>query len=161
MKKSIMLMWLLALAAVVIAQSDNDKWRGTWQWVSGADTFTIQLQKETIHAPTGDIIDCIVGWHRYVKNGIEIENSMQHTGTAWAMGKHTIMGGLDGSAKLYLTTVRDITLAKRVEAVLTINPSYTQALWVLREPRGIRIVDSNAPPRGTFTLPKELTLTKL
>jgi hypothetical protein len=159
MKNIIIISFFAGLFTSSFAQStDMDKFRGTWQWVSGTDTLTIQLQKEAIQAPTGDYVDCIVGWHRYVKNGIQVESAMQHVGAAWATGKCTIIGGIDAPNQLYITSIEDLTIGKKFEVIFSLV-SNTQAHWKSRDARGIY-----RGPHGTvnqFTMPRDIIFTKL
>lgn len=143
-----------------------DKFVGTWRWVSGNDTVEIVLQKQVIYydAATPSNIESLVGWHRYVKNGVLKENSMQFIGSSYNTGsaannvKSTLLGGVQKPTNLYMN-FSDLTLNKNEELWFTLLPaSLTQATWKLREPRGLYM--GSAGTAGKVTLPKDLKLIK-
>ena len=143
-----------------------DKFTGTWRWVSGSDTVEIALQKQLIYinAVTPIYVESLIGWHRYVKNGTLIENSMQYYGRNYDSSfnlnnvKSTLIGATQKPTNLYLSFT-DLTLNKREELWFTLLPnSLTQATWKLREARGLYMGPSGTA--GRITLPKDIVLTK-
>lgn len=48
---------------------------GTWKWTSGTDTFTIVLVKKKRNL-TKFSVDVLSGGYRYVKNGVEVINTL-------------------------------------------------------------------------------------
>ena len=48
---------------------------GTWKWTSGTDTFTIALAKKKF-ALDEYSVDVLSGGYRYVKNGVEVVNTL-------------------------------------------------------------------------------------
>lgn len=140
------------------AKPELDKFVGTWRWVSGSDTVEIRLFKQAIHypQPLNYDVEALVGWHKYVNNGVTIETSLQFTGLP-RTGGHSTMLAWDQTPNKVYGTFTDLTKNKNCDIYLTMtNAAYTQLDWKLKEPRGIR-------PAGFqygFTLPVNLTLTK-
>jgi hypothetical protein len=142
-----------------VASPNLDKFVGTWQWISGTDTVKIVLAKQNIYmpAPMDNTIETLVGWHRYVKNGIEVESSLQYLNSTFNSGHHTLFGGDISPTKIYFTTFKDITKNKQCNLYFTLlTGSVTQATWKLFESRGLRKTGYTLG----FTLPNNITLTK-
>ena len=147
-----------------------DKFVGTWSWVSGTDTVLIVLEKQVLNNPlTNTSSEILTGWHKYVKNGITIENSHQYIGrninldfdSTFTDLRITMQGITRGARKILFHRFWDITLHKRcnVNFELLTN-SLTQAKWQLTNPPSTKYTG----PPGTydlFTLPRALTFTKL
>jgi hypothetical protein len=62
---------------------------GTWKYTSGTDTVEIYLKTAQVNAGT-ITYNVIIGFHKYVKNGVLIENSLIHSGTNYLDNKYTI-----------------------------------------------------------------------
>lgn len=135
-----------------------DKFVGTWQWVSGNDTVVLHLYKQAIHypAPLNYDVENIIGWHKYVKNGVTIESSLQYSGSPYTGGHSTIFAWCQSAVKLY-GSFDDLSKNKQCDLYLKmLNTRYSQMEWKIMESRGIR-------PTGFqygFTLPVMITLTK-
>lgn len=71
-----------------------DKLVGTWVWTNGNDSFTLVLKKDNVKpVPTADFyMDIFYGFHRYVKNGKEIENTISHQNTLYNHKKWSVFG---------------------------------------------------------------------
>lgn len=138
---------------------------GTWRWTSGTDTVILVLKKQMIYYPP--IMDYneerLVGWHKYVKNGVVIESDLQSVGVQWLWGhvwesQASLFGAGNGLHKIYFTTFKDYTIHKKAEMRFEMLPgSTTQAKWELRNTRGLKPWNFNYD----LTLPKDLILTKL
>lgn len=74
-----------------------DKFVGTWVWSSANDSFTLILKKDNVKfVPTMDLYgDVLYGFHKYVKNGKEIENTTQYKNTNYYDKKSSLLGGMD------------------------------------------------------------------
>lgn len=137
---------------------DSDKFIGTWKWVSGSDSLILHLYKQAVHypAPLNYDVENIIGWHKYVKNGIVTKSSIQYSGQPYLNGHSTIFAWNQSPIKLY-GTFEDISKNKECDLYLTMTDNtYTQLIWKIMEPRGLR-------PSGFqygFTLPVNLTLLK-
>jgi hypothetical protein len=143
--------------------AELNKFVGTWIWTSNTDTIKFVFQKQRIHFPAPWFYDddALVGWHKYVKNGVLIESDLQKIGTIYT-GLNTqasMFGSTQKPTNIYFTTFRDLTLNKRCDAYFTLLPnSTTQAKWIVKDPRGIY-----RGPQGTismYTLPSNIVFTK-
>jgi hypothetical protein len=171
MKNIVMLVFTLTIISKIYAQNgphpagsyvsrpNLDKFVGTWQWVSGADTVKVVLAKQAIYAPApmDYTFEALVGWHRYVKNGVEIESSLQYVNSTFSSGHYTLFGSDRSSTKLYFTSFEDLTKNKECDLYFNlVAGSLTQATWKLTERRGLRKTGYTLG----FTLPNNITLTK-
>jgi hypothetical protein len=166
--KRIIIIFTFLVGSQVTAQTNTtfNKFIGTWQWVSGNDTVRITLEQQTIQLYPGFTKQSLVGWHKYVKNGIQIQSSMQYIGRDENLdnlsndidAKNTLRGHAKNSNSIWFTTFWDLTLHKRFYLFLTLIPnSTTQAGWKLRA------ADHTAKSTtkcGNCVLPKDLILTK-
>lgn len=140
------------------AKPELDKFVGTWRWVSGNDTLTIHFFKQAIHypSPLDYDVEGLVGWHKYIKNGVLSESSLQYSGLPRHGGHSTLLAWNQTPTKLY-GVFSDLSKDKRCDLYLEMtNASYNQMTWKLKESRGIK-------PSGFqygFTLPTNLVLTK-
>jgi hypothetical protein len=140
------------------AKPELDKFVGTWRWVSGADTLELKLYKQAIHFPEPMDFDVenIIGWHRYVKNGVLIESSFPYAGLPYIGGHSTVFAWGQSPIKLY-GNFNDLTKKKRCDIYLLMtNSSYTEISWKIMETRGMTLPGF----QYGFTLPVSLTLTK-
>ena len=100
--------------------------------------------------------EAIVGWHKYIKNGIIVESSLQYIGLPYIGGHASILAGTRSPVKVY-GSLREQTKSKSSDLYLSmINSNYTLMEWKLYEARGLT-------PQGSikgFTLPVDIILTK-
>jgi hypothetical protein len=168
--KTIFFILFIGICNSLYAQTTTDlnKFVGTWRWVSNTDTVIIILEKQNIQIYPGYSRVVIVGWHKYVKNGLLVESSMQYVGrdenldhtSNDAIPKSTLRGHAKDTNTIWFTGCRDLTLNKNCYLFLYMLPnSTTQAKWTLQGTGGIY----NGPPgtEGLYTLPREIILTKL
>ena len=142
-----------------------DKYQGTWMWTSGSDTVIIKLKK-LVDTSNGPVItfysDDLFGVHKYIQNGVVIENSLPifDTITYSHTDSNTITGtgrrGSDTSwVKCYLT---DITKKKELYLRLSyINNNPPQLKWETFDAIEVLIDDGHLPG---FTMPRNIVLTK-
>ena len=135
-----------------------NKFVGDWKWGSGTDSVILHLEKQFILYPAPLNIDeeNLVGWHKYIKNGIIVEASLQYSGLPYIGGHSSILGRNESPVKIY-GTFREHTKSKKCDLYLTmIDSSYSQMEWRLYESRGLT-------PDGFikgFTLPVSIVLVK-
>ena len=159
-----------AYAQVVVPNNLLNKFVGTWRWTSGTDTVEIVLEKQPFLIPqTGSNTESLVGWHKYVKNGVINQSSYPYIGQSinseyndLGLDMKTTLTGCTYSRipnEVYFYCFWDLVLHMNFNIFFTLQPgSTTKANWELRQPRGLYI----GPPglNGVFTLPKQLVLTK-
>ena len=112
--------------------------------------------------------EILVGWHKYVKNGLLVESSYQsiefninsEDDSPASSRKITLVGKISESPiSVLFYLFKDLSLAKHCNLDFKLLPnSTTQASWKLRNPPGLYV----GPPaaNGKFTLPKNLILIK-
>lgn len=143
-----------------------NKFEGTWQWVSNSDTVTIKLKKMTTKfvRPENAFGEHLLGCHRYVKNGIEVESSlgkydslvnhnMQKLRTIYAYN----MEDMDTSKAE--GSMRDISKQKRI-SVFFEYLSNTQIRMILKNTEGTKVAVPGKPYYSGITLPRGIILTK-
>jgi hypothetical protein len=113
---------------------------GTWQWTNRKDTFTIQLFNiDTFwqsHVTTDMFGTQIYGWHRFVENGVLIENSFPSSEPQVPFSKGIF--GIVMNNKDYLLWFRDITRGRdfRVE-VEFLDSTGTVLKWITDRPQEV------------------------
>ncbi|SUX46135.1 DUF6705 family protein [Chryseobacterium indoltheticum] len=74
-----------------------DKFIGTWEGNSNGKSITFILEKEKIIRKNSSCMDAIIGFHKFIDNGLEIENYLQFAHTLYSDGKSTTLGGTENS----------------------------------------------------------------
>ena len=170
MRKYIILVSFLLFTNILIAQNtphpqgsvnnhpELNKFVGTWKWALGNDSLIVNLCKQSIlfPAPLNYYEEVLVGWHKYVKNGILIESLLQYSGLPYRGGNSTIFAGKRTDFKTF-GSFKDLNMNKQCDLYLTIlDITNTQLNWRLRESRGLK---PNNFQVG-FTLPENIILIK-
>ena len=109
---------------------------GTWKSISGTDTVTIVFQKQKVHFQddlcTYDS-DEMLGWHKYVKNGVVIENNLQYVGQPYDNETESL-GDLTRTNNEMWLGFWDPTLEKACHVTFKmVSGSTTQATWLLKD----------------------------
>lgn len=128
---------------------------GTWRWVNGNDTVQFFFKTATVLVGDDDA-PIIFGFHKYVKNGIVIENNLSNSGSSFNQNLYSLFipnnapvhnPRMDGQLKDITLNNNRRMIVKRINpTTMTVNLTYIQ---------GVR----NNRPYG-FTLPRSFTLTK-
>ena len=146
--------------------NDLNKFIGTWRSVSGTDTTELVLQKQVYQ----NSYEMLVGWHRYVKNGVLIQSSFQYIGRDVNIDfynddvdlKTTLRGFTrpSGPKNVFFNLFFDLTLHKPFEVRFNmLANSTTQASWKITK-AGANLVGKPAYVNGC-TLPINLIFNKL
>lgn len=110
---------------------------GTWKYINGLDTveFYFKTDQMTVDNSTQSIL---IGFHKYVKNGIEIENTLPLSNTTYRQSRYSIiMFGVDSSKVRADGHIKDITLNyTRYIIVSKINPNTINVRLTSMEGRG-------------------------
>jgi hypothetical protein len=140
-----------------------DKFVGIWQWTSGQDTVTIRLKKLKYYLTNTEkpfYSDNLIGTHRYVKNGVVVEDNMNQFINLGQNYKGTLFGWSNKRVSDTLTvycTFEDVTKHKLELIDMKYIPGVVpQMSWLLYNRTGI---DRPGKLPG-LTLPSVLTLTK-
>jgi hypothetical protein len=170
MKKIFIIILLITTILKGYSQTSNmDAFVGTWQWSSGTDTLTLVIQKQNNVILYGNVTKpSLVGWHRYVKNGVEIESSFQYIGRDENLDhdspnaldfKNTLFGFAKSSTTAYFTNFWNLTYHRSDEMFLTFLPSSTTQ--VTMRVRGHDGIYNGVPrDRRKQSMPTNLILTK-
>ena len=143
---------------------------GTWKWTSGADTFTIALVKKKYDLDDHSR-DVLSGGYRYVKNGIEIintlndvnknvnniidNNSLASLSSGVRDGNHFLFHFIDR-----LKSVKNGHKLGHVNAVITPSGNTYSMTWRLVG-TGLYYQGPNDPPLPQgWTVPTDMVLVK-
>ncbi len=140
-----------------------DKFIGTWQWTTGQDTITIKLKKIKFNVIDTDLSffkDVLMGCHKYVKNGIVIEDNLWKFSSVGQNSKGSIFGwsnNIGSDTSTVYSTFRDSTKHKlELIDMVYIPGTAPQISWLLYNRTEID-VPQIIPG---ITLPSQLVLTK-
>jgi hypothetical protein len=144
-----------------------NKFAGLWRWVSGNDTVDIKIAKIQFQydRPPAASADRLVGCHRYVKNGVLVESSMDKfdsvaTNFHW---KNTLfawnMDDMDTAKAEGL--FKDISKHKKGALFLDyVDMATPQLVWKLENTAGLAAVPDGSSFDYGFTLPRNMILVK-
>jgi hypothetical protein len=168
--KTLIIILLLPFGVNAYSQTTNDDlFAGTWRWVSGTDTMTIVIEKQNLAILNPSNPEpTLVGWHRYVKNGIVVESSFQYLGrdasldkdSTYIDNKVTLFGFAQNNTSARFVNFWNLTYHRSDELYLTFLPnSTTQVTWKIRGHAGI--MHGLPKDRHKYSMPINLVLTKL
>jgi hypothetical protein len=145
-----------------------NKFIGTWRWTSGTDTLEIKLEKQVRLN-----LEVMVGWHKYVKNGIIIQSSYQHFGMNTNVDQNSsdlepkitlgAFNNIKSQRMLFFTKIWDINYHQCFEGFLTLQAnSLNQANFKISNPTGPNY-SRQFNPLGIIypKMPKNVVMTKL
>jgi hypothetical protein len=138
-----------------------NKFVGTWLWFSGTDTMKLVFQKQIVHhpSPSNYDLDGLLGWHRFVKNGIELENNLSLIGTPYWNGNFSF-SDIATTSNSVRFSFDDLTKHKNNDGLYftMLNNSTTQAKWEFKNSNGIMF--PSAPYSYGFTTPSLMIFIK-
>ena len=143
-----------------IINNNINKFEGTWQWVNGTDTVVIKLKKINTSFETYTE-DVLMGVHKYVLNGVTIENSLNRFDSiTLSYKKRTLLlyqnQGEDTSK--IIGSLKDLTKKKLNNLILEyVAGTPPTIIWHLDTAEGT-FIDPNF--QYGLTMPKEIILTK-
>jgi hypothetical protein len=137
-----------------------NKFEGIWQWVNGSDTLTIRLKKfNTQYADFQK--DVLMGTHKYVQNGIVIQNSMdKFDSIAINHKKNTVFltNKLGSDTSKVRGSINDLTQGKiNILFLQYVDGTPPTIIWHLETAEGV-FSDPNF--QYGLTMPKDIILTK-
>jgi hypothetical protein len=151
--KNIIILVFLIVSFTSNAQTNYTP-AGTWRWTSGTDTIIIFF-KSQILTLENNTTPLILGFHKYIKNGITIESRLSSSNSSFNDHLYSIImyNGRPHIAKQQ-GTFKDLTLGNE-RMIFTEKINSTTIKVVLEYIHGVR----NNRPYG-FTLPRNFILTK-
>ncbi|WOC51771.1 hypothetical protein BPO_1124 [Bergeyella porcorum] len=143
-----------------IRNSNLDKFIGTWVWKNGNDELVFILKKENVKIlPTAKIYgDVLYGFHKFVKDGRELENSTQYRQAKYGDKKHTFFSlGGDKSSELSIGIVH-LSKNKNVNGYIEYLDSNRIKLVKLENLQGLML--GNGKYDYGISLPQNIILTR-
>lgn len=153
MKQIVTLLAITLLTQSINAQTNYTP-TGTWKYISGTDTLEVFFKTDQLNLGT-TVQPIIIGFHKYIKNGVLIENTLNHSSTNYSNNLFSILvynfkendARNDGTIKdITLNNKRYLILTKLTPTSMNVRLTYIQ---------GVR----NNKPLG-FTLPRNFQLIK-
>lgn len=143
-----------------VINNNINKFEGTWQWVSGNDTLILKLKKLNTSFDTYTE-DVLMGVHKYVKNGVIIEDALNRFDSIIInLKKRTVLlyqNQGDDTSKV-IGSLKDLTKKKTNNLFLQfINGTPPTLVWHLETAEGA-FIDPNF--QYGLTMPKDIILTK-
>lgn len=141
-----------------------DKFVGTWKWQEGNNSLTLIIKKENILFPNLQDIraDWVVGFHKFVKNGVTLEDSTMYSNTTFSDKKHTVSGKTKyNHPNILVGGIGHKSKKKYVNYEIEyIDPTHIKIIS-LKNPEGTRVRAPGEPPFDwSISLPSNIILTK-
>ena len=137
----------------------------TWKWTSGADTFTVVLVKKKRNLDKYSV-DVLSGGYRYVKNGVEIVNTLNDVNkdvNNVVNGNFASLRSITRDGNGFLFLFMDIIHNNKwghVHAEITPYGNTYQFTWNLTG-TGLRYVPAGTtPPPAGYSVPDDIVLIK-
>lgn len=147
-----------------ILNNNINKFVGTWNWSENGKSLQIILKKENVKLRVGMNLraDVLIGFHKYIENGVEIENSTQYSNTNYIDNKSTIFGGAGKNETNTINGgIRHITKNKSIKFEIEYIDSTHIKLVELKDYPGLRVNVPGKPPYDwSISLPQNIILTK-
>ena len=177
MKNITNIIWLLFIIMINITKAQNypqpntsktdanlNKFVGTWIWQNGNNSFTLILKKENALMPFPENYheEHIIGFHKYVNNGVVIENFLTVSNTNFSDKKWTIFSSIDNSNSNILSgSIFHATKDKSVQFEIEYIDATHIKLLSLKNRPGLKVSAPGQPPFDwSITLPQNIILTK-
>ncbi|MDE5429496.1 DUF6705 family protein [Elizabethkingia meningoseptica] len=177
MKKVISVICIVLLSVKMMAQDslskdivytpdkDIDKFIGTWLWKSGDSSLLFVLKKEekVKLVPTMNVqIDIIYGFHKYIRDGVIIEDSLPYINTAYKEKKSTLLGSSDNANPNVLTGgITHLSKDKSVKYEIQYLDNDHIKIIKIYDYEGFRVNSPGTKPYDTsISLPQNIVLVK-
>ena len=111
---------------------------GTWEWKNENETLTIVIEKRKLKANLGTDFyvykDMALGWYKYVKNGVIIDNNLEQQNiklnTFNDAHEHASLFG--GSNKNDISfTFQDFKSNKKYRVIMKLSPNKQEVSWIV------------------------------
>ncbi|POR26787.1 hypothetical protein BWK58_05165 [Flavobacterium columnare] len=149
-----------------IADPNIDKFVGTWYWEGNGKSLQFILKKENVDfMPIIKMdykLDMIVGVHKYIENGVIIEDSTPFKSGTYADKKTTVSGStINNGANLLTGSIKHLTKDKFINfKILYIDSKHIKILK-LENPYGFHVrKPEDAPFDYSISLPSDIILTR-
>ena len=142
-----------------VTNSNVDQLVGTWKWISGQDVVEIKLQKVR-HTVVNYDEDILLGTHKYIQNGVEIQNSMAEYNNIQADHKKATVHiyNDNNSTTNFSGSLQDLTKNKLNELTLVLTTGSPPTLtWTLKTGEHVSVESGF---QYGLTLPAQIVLVK-
>jgi len=141
-----------------------DKFMGTWKWESGNNSLTLIMKKENVLVPFPNNVhaDWVIGFHKFVNNGLTIEDTTMFSNTNYNDKKNTIVAGSkDGYPNILHGGIYHKSKNKFIEFEIEYIDSTHIKILSLKNRPGTKITIQGQPPFDwSISLPQNIILTK-
>jgi hypothetical protein len=153
MKKILVTVLIMNITNLLFAQTNYTP-TGTWKWISNNDTIEMYFKLDVIHVGSKNY-PVVIGFHKYIKNGILIENTLQFSNTNYSSNKFTtVIYNNDPTNSRLSGNFNDLTINTRRLIILT-KLAFTSM--------SVRITSKEGRKNYSwlgYTLPRNFVLTK-
>ncbi|MCC2591735.1 DUF6705 family protein [Chryseobacterium sp. MFBS3-17] len=148
-------------------KQQHEKFTGVWQGSVNDKLLRIELKNVKIHLPTvfpnanfpnEECVDAIIGFHQFIDNGVEKENSLPYHDTTMYQKKWTVLGGNYNAniPNIIKGTLEHPSKNKSVKFVISYIDATHIKLESLENLQGTKL----APYDSSISLPQNIILTK-
>ncbi|WP_368407658.1 DUF6705 family protein [Chryseobacterium edaphi] len=141
-----------------------DKFVGHWKWTSSNNSFEMILKKEKTYNIIEDdhsCVDYIIGFHQYIKNGVIIENSLQHQNTNFSQKLKSIFGAGVIPGDILWAGIDNLSTGSHVKMeVEYIDATHIKIKSIKNYPGTKLYLPGETIPSSEITLPQNIILTK-
>lgn len=143
---------------------EMDKYVGTWKWTSGNDSFEIILRKEKVFDISKDDLSCedvIIGFHKYIKNGVVVESSLQHQNTTFTQRMFSIFGVGEVPGQILWAGLDILSNGNHVKMELKYTDASHLFIKSIKNYQGVQLIPVGTPiPSSEIIFPDNIVLTK-
>ncbi len=167
---------LLATVSVVLAQNnckldpEAEKFAGTWEWREGNNSFTFILKFNRVNFAFKDeepkITEMIVGYHKFIKDGIVVEDSTPFKNTEINIDKKEIKCTLfafteDKDKNILVGFLTHLSKNKGTKCrIKYIDFNHIKLVKVFNT-SGVKISTAEHPYDSSISLPQNIILTRV
>lgn len=141
-----------------------DKFIGTWQWQENNNIFRIILKKENVIVPFIENVraDWTIGFHKFIQNGVIIEDSTIYSHTNFKDKKKTINAMTDSNNRNILNgLLQHISKNKSVKFEIEYIDSNHIRLKNLKNKEGVKLRFPGQPAFDWgISIPQGIILTR-
>ncbi len=153
--KKILIIIIVTIITTNLFSQTNYTPTGTWKYINGNDTITVIFKSDQMTV-AGATYPILIGFHKYVKNGVIIESTLQHQSSNYIDNNYSIIIlNFEVNDVRNDGRIKDITLNYKRAIILTkINPTMMNVRLTSFQDRR---------PNGTisaYTLPRNFQLIK-
>ena len=141
----------------IVKNLGNKNFVGKWKWMNENESLEIILEEQkNVKLSENTKVSLLLGFIKYVKDGVTIQNTLQNLGSSYENKKHSFSGAARSSYD-YKGTILDEKKKKAGRLYLILSPDKKTLEWKLSDPPGGYIEGTR---EEGFSFPLNLVLTK-